>query len=69
MPYEQYFKDLISEVKSVTFTALGLKNGGIVDIGKHITDKKSIKATSPRVPNVQFGRRDRFFSQAVSNGI
>ncbi|ESU39802.1 Chromosome segregation protein SMC [Giardia duodenalis] len=47
VPYEQYFKDLISEVKSVTFTALGLKNGGIVDIGKHITDKNPSKQPVP----------------------
>lgn len=47
VPYEQYFKDLISEVKSVTFTAVGFKSGTVVDIGKHITDKNPAKQPVP----------------------
>lgn len=39
VPYEQYLKELVSEVKSVTFTAIGFKNGTVVDLGKHLTNK------------------------------
>lgn len=47
VPHEQYFRELISEVKSITFTAVGFKNGTVVDLGRHITGKNPASQPTP----------------------